>query len=218
MARYGIVLDLNRCTGCMTCVVACKQENLTPPGVWWNRVLELESQSPDRITYFRYACMHCDNPPCVGACPENAIYKRHDGIVLIDRAKCKGHGECVEACPYGVIEMNPSHTYFPDQELPFEEKAENYRRHPTGRASTCTFCAHRVDKGQEPACVAGCPSKVMVFGDLDDSDSPIQKKLQQARPLLVSEGTQPKIFYIFPENTSKLIEQRVTENPKMMRP
>ncbi|MBW2000586.1 MAG: 4Fe-4S binding protein, partial [Deltaproteobacteria bacterium] len=76
MARYGIVVDLNRCTGCMTCVIACKQENLTRPGVWWDRVLELERESLGRIIYFRYACMHCDNPPCAKACPEHAIYKR----------------------------------------------------------------------------------------------------------------------------------------------
>ena len=77
MTRYGILLDLNRCTGCMTCVIACKQENLTRPGVWWNKVLELESESLDRIVYFRYACMHCDNPPCVAACPEQASARLH---------------------------------------------------------------------------------------------------------------------------------------------
>jgi phenylacetyl-CoA:acceptor oxidoreductase subunit 1 len=94
MARYGIVVDLNRCTGCMTCVVACKQENLTRPGVWWNRVLELENESLDRITYLRYACMHCEDPPCVEACAVRAISKRVDGIVLIDHDRCVGAGDC----------------------------------------------------------------------------------------------------------------------------
>jgi molybdopterin-containing oxidoreductase family iron-sulfur binding subunit len=137
--------------------------------------------------------------------------------VLIDKDKCKGQGECIDACPYGVIEVNPTHSYFPGWELPFEEKAERYRRHPPGKAATCTLCAHRIDRGEEPACVAGCPSKVMVFGDLDDPDSPIQKKLRRSHPLLASEGTVPKVSYIFPENTSKQIEERIIENPRMLR-
>ena len=218
MARYGILLDLNRCTGCMTCVLACKQENFTRPGVWWNRVLELESESLDRIIYFRYACMHCDNPPCVKACPEHSIYKRPDGIVLIDQEKCQGHGECVKACPYGVIHINPDQDYFPGQNLPFEGIEEAHRIHPPGKASTCTLCVHRIEQGREPACVEECPSKVMVFGDLDDPKSPIREKLWRSEQLLASQETQPKVSYIFPQNTSKQIEQRVMENPRMERP
>ena len=65
MAKYGIIVDLDRCTGCMTCVIACKQENLTRPGVWWNKILELESEALDRIIYLRHACMHCEDPPCL---------------------------------------------------------------------------------------------------------------------------------------------------------
>jgi len=218
MARYGILHDLNRCTGCMTCVIACKQENFTRPGVWWNKVLELESESLDRIVYFRYACMHCDNPPCVAACPEQAIYKRPDGIVLIDQEKCQGHGECVKACPYGVIDVNPEQDYFSGQNPPFEGIAEAHRMHPPGKASTCTLCVHRIEQGREPACVEECPSKVMVFGDLDDPKSPIREKLWRSEQLLASKGTQPKVSYVFPQNTSKQVEQRVMKNPRMDRP
>ena len=64
MARYGIIVDLNRCTGCMTCVLACKQENLTGPGIWWNKILEIESETLDSAHYVRYACMHCEKPAC----------------------------------------------------------------------------------------------------------------------------------------------------------
>lgn len=217
MARYGILHDLNRCTGCMTCVIACKQENLTRPGVWWNKVLELESESLGRIIYFRYACMHCDNPPCVEACPEHAIYKRPDGIVLIDQKKCQGHGECMKACPYGVIHVTPDQDYFPGEKTPLQGIAEAYRMHVPGKASTCTLCVHRIEQGREPACVEECPSKVMVFGDLDDPDSPIQEKIRRSEPLLESKGTRPKVSYIFPQDTSKHIEQRVLENPRMDR-
>ena len=217
MARYGMVLDLNRCTGCMTCVMACKEENLTGPGVWWNRVLALESEIHDRITYLRYACMHCDDPPCVPVCPEHAIYKRPDGIVLIDHEKCHGHGECMKACPYDVIDRNPDRDYFPEEKLPFERMPDAHRIHPHGKASTCTLCVHRIEQGREPACVAGCPSKVMVFGDLDDPESPIREKFRRSRPLLSSEGTNPKISYIVPENMWEQLEQRIKENPRMVR-
>ena len=217
MARYGMVLDLNRCTGCMTCVMACKEENLTRPGVWWNRVLELESEILDRMTYLRYACMHCDDPPCVPVCPEHAIYKRPDGIVLIDQEKCHGHGACMKACPYDVIDRNPDQDYFPEEKLPFERTPDAHRIHPRGKASTCTLCVHRIEQGKEPACVAGCPSRVMVFGDLDDPESPIREKCRKSRPLLSSEGTNPKISYIVPEGMWEPLEQRIKENPRMVR-
>ena len=217
MARYGIVIDLNRCTGCMTCVIACKQENLTGPRVWWDKILELESESPDGITYVRYACMHCDDPPCVDACSSGAISKREDGIVLIDHNRCVGARDCVKACPYGVIDINPDEEYFFEYKAPYEETAKTHRIHPPGKSSTCTLCAHRIDQGREPACVAGCPSKVMIFGDLDDPDSPIHEKLSRSVPLLRSKGTNPKVFYIVPDDKLEQIESRIVNNPKMER-
>lgn len=213
MARYGIIVDLNRCTGCMTCVLACKEENDTGPGIWWNRILEIENETLDHITYVRYACMHCDHPPCVDACPEGAIYKRPDGIVLIDQEKCRAHGECAKACPYGVIEVNPEQTYFPIR----KGTAPAYQKHRPGKASKCTLCAHRIDAGQEPACVAGCPSEAMIFGGLDDPASPIREKLWKSEELLPEEHAHPKIFYVIPKNFSKALEERIKRNPKMIR-
>jgi Fe-S-cluster-containing dehydrogenase component len=217
MARYGISVDLNRCTGCMTCVIACKEENLTPPKVWWQRIVELESEPLERIVYFQLACMHCDDAPCIPACPEKAIYKNPDGVVLIDHEKCQGHGECVKACPYGVIDMNPDETYFQGEKLPYESAPDTYRVHPPAKASKCTLCIHRIEQGREPACVAACPSKVMVFGDLDDPQSPIQEKLPQSVGLLASQGTKPKVLYTIPGNLTEQIEQRIIENPHMDR-
>ncbi|MBN1105530.1 MAG: 4Fe-4S dicluster domain-containing protein [Deltaproteobacteria bacterium] len=216
-ARYGIIVDLNRCTGCMTCVLACKEENLTPPGVWWDKVLEIEGPGLDYISYVRYACMHCDNPPCVPACPEKAIYKRADGIVIIDQAKCHGRGECRKACPYGVIDINPEQDYFPLPKLPYQDTAESFRFHPPGKATKCTLCVHRVEKGREPACVEGCPSRAMIFGDLNDPGSPIRAKIWQAGQLLESEKANPKVFYVIPKNLSRLLEERIVNNPQMDR-
>ncbi|MBN2033602.1 MAG: 4Fe-4S dicluster domain-containing protein [Deltaproteobacteria bacterium] len=215
--RYGIVVDLNRCTGCMTCVLACKEENLTPPTVWWNKVLEIEEPALDSITYVRYACMHCDDPPCVAACPEKAIYKRADGIVIIDQAKCRGRGECRKACPYGVIDINPNQDYFPSAKPPYQNTGESFRSHPAGKAGKCTLCAHRIDKGKVPACVEACPSKAMTFGDLNDPVAPIRAKISRAEQLLESQKAGPKVFYVIPKNLSKPLEERIVKNPRMDR-
>jgi molybdopterin-containing oxidoreductase family iron-sulfur binding subunit len=201
----------------MTCVIACKQENLTRPSVWWNKILELESESLDRITYLRYACMHCEDPPCLAACSRSAIYQRPDGIVLIDHQKCAGAGDCADACPYGVIDINPAADYFSDHKLPFEKGKEPHRQHPPGKAGTCTLCVHRIDAGKTPVCVAGCPSKAMIFGDLDDPNNSIAKKLDKSAMLLAVEGTNPKVRYILSENLIKDIEMRIRKNPKMVR-
>lgn len=212
MARYGMIVDLNRCTGCMTCVLACKQENLTKPGIQWNRILEMENPALDRITFVRQACMHCDAPPCAGVCPAKAISKRPDGIVLTDQAKCIGCGSCVEACPYGVPRINPKEDYFPGSTIPYQKDVAPYRVQIAGKASRCTLCVHRVEKGRKPACVEGCPSKALTFGDYDDPKSPINKKLGQARALLAGKGTRPKVSYILPKNALGLSEKRILED------
>ncbi len=217
MAKYGIIVDLDRCTGCMTCVIACKQENLTRPTVWWDKILELESEILDRITYLRYACMHCNNPPCLKACSRGAIHQRPDGIVFIDHERCEGARDCAKACPYGVIDINPAADYFPSQTLPYELERDAQQRHPPGKASICTLCVHRIETGQEPVCVVGCPSKAMIFGDLDDPTSLIHKKLGKSVPILATEGTHPKVRYICSDNLLKEIEVRIRNNPKMAR-
>jgi Fe-S-cluster-containing dehydrogenase component len=215
MARYGIIVDLNRCTGCMTCALACKEENLTRPSVWWNKIFEVENPSMDHITYLRHACMHCENPPCMASCPVNAISQRPDGIVLIDQKTCTGCGKCLKACPYGVISMNPEKNYFQGEQAPYEKTADGYRMQLPKKASKCTLCAHRIGQGKQPMCVSGCPSKAMTFGDLDDPASPIRKKLVQSVQLLPSKGTSPKVSYIVPKNLLKQAEKKVTENPPM---
>ncbi|RJR50640.1 MAG: 4Fe-4S dicluster domain-containing protein [Desulfobacteraceae bacterium] len=211
MARYGLIVDLNTCTGCMTCVLACKQENLTRPGVQWNRILEIENAALDHITYVRHACMQCDDPPCLDACQSKAITKRADGIVLIDQKKCVGCGGCVDSCPYGVPRLNTDQQYFPGETLPFEKNAAAFRVQLSGKSSKCTFCAHRIDQGKSPVCVEACPSKALIFGDLDDPQSGIRKKLWQSNQLLADQGTHPKVSYIARKSMLKSSEQRITD-------
>ena len=92
--------------------------------------------------------------------------------------------------------------------MPYEKHAAPYRIQLAGKASKCTLCAHRVDIGKEPACVEGCPSKALIFGDLDDPKSPIRQRLWQSRQLLADLGTHPKVSYIAPKNDFRPSEQR----------
>jgi Fe-S-cluster-containing dehydrogenase component len=122
--KYGILVNIEECLGCGVCVIACKQENGLPPntddvpgtrGIAWNQVLGLlEGVYPDLSMYYLYLhCMHCENPPCIGSCPRDAIHKRDDGIILISKIKCDacrnesdGMKKCTVACPYGAIQFN----------------------------------------------------------------------------------------------------------------
>jgi molybdopterin-containing oxidoreductase family iron-sulfur binding subunit len=214
MARYGLIVDVERCSGCMTCVIACKQENLTEPGVSWNRVFEVEIEASNQIAYFRYGCMHCDNPPCAAACPEKAIYMSPEGIVLIDYDKCEGHGACARACPYQVIDIPSGNGYFVEP-APFEKARTGHRGRPPGKPSMCTFCSHRLEEGREPACVEGCPSKAMIFGDIDDPQSPVGKRVRESEPLLPQEKTNPKVSYLASKSIIELIENKALEKLKL---
>ncbi len=200
--QYGIAVDIGTCIGCGVCVIACKQEhNLSPgvddvpgtTGIAWNQVLSmLEGTYPDLSMYYLPVhCMHCENPPCVEACPvEGALLKRKDGIVIINREKCdgcKGKPEgprCMPACPYGVIQ--------------FDAKK--------GVAEGCTLCAHRVDAGLEPACVRACLGGTLFFGDLNDPNSKASKALKEAGDrvfvLKPEKGTNPSLRYIRPKGVS----------------
>ncbi len=108
MVKYGFVVDLNRCTGCQACVVACKVENNTPRAAFWMYVFKWEEgKYPDvKVNFFPRPCMHCDNPPCVKVCPVDARYKREDGFVLTDYERCIGCRYCETSCPYGVNYFN----------------------------------------------------------------------------------------------------------------
>jgi len=148
------LVDVDKCTGCSLCIIACKDEHVGsgyPPwtgpqpdtGHFWIAVHPVErGRIPRvRVTYLPVFCQHCGNAPCIKACPEDAIKRRHDGLVWIDAGACTGCGFCQEACPYDVI----------------------YRNAELGVAQKCTGCAHRVDQGALPRCADICPHDAILF-------------------------------------------------------
>ena len=181
MARYGMVIDTQKCIGCHVCAMACKVENNVPTDTWWNRILcdnggEVDwdmvgGSYPDQLQYgyFPMACQHCENPACVKVCPVGATYKDPEtGVVRQDYDKCIGCRMCMAACPYtgvrslqlGRAEVLHRTIAVGDADVPAHQKHV---------VEKCTMCWHRIAKGEEPACVQSVPGACTAFwGDLDD--------------------------------------------------
>jgi Fe-S-cluster-containing dehydrogenase component len=142
MTRPGFVLDLNRCTGCQACIVACWMEHRERQTLPWRQVHTFNAlHHPDQPCYhLSLACHHCENPACLAQCPAGA-YTRDPatGAVILDPARCLGCRYCTWACPYDAPKFSPA----------------------TRTIEKCTFCRERLERGQEPACVARCPVEAL---------------------------------------------------------
>lgn len=181
--RYGLVIDLNRCIGCVGCWVSCKAENNIDKGsgIRVDTVGGPHADTPDgmypnlSMYHMPVPCMHCEDPSCMDACPEEAIYKRQDGIVLVDEDKCTGCQLCVPVCPYNSII--------------YDDNRNIIRK--------CTLCHHRIDEGLKPFCVVCCVYDVISFGDLNDPESNVAKLISQkdAYTLKPEAGTAPAVYY-----------------------
>jgi Fe-S-cluster-containing dehydrogenase component/formate-dependent nitrite reductase membrane component NrfD len=178
MTNYGFLIDQSKCIGCHACSTACKSENQVPVGVnrTWVKYVETGAYPDVRRRFQVTRCNHCANPPCVRICPVTAMYQREDGIVEFDPSICIGCKSCMQACPYDSIYLDPE----------------------TNTAAKCTFCAHRIDVGLEPACVVVCPEHAILAGDLNNPASEISRKLSTAQATVrkPEQGTGPKLFYI----------------------
>ncbi len=207
MARFAMLIDLTRCIGCDACTVACKQENGTPLDTFFARVLNVETGRYPQVKrlYIPVLCNHCDDAPCLKSCPNKAIIRRKDGLVLVDQDRCRGTGACVTACPYGNIVLHKSEDWYLNEDEPYERDFVKPRLKPNV-ARKCTYCAHRIDEGLNPACVVACPTTARIFGDLEDKDSDIstyietEKRETKREPfhLLPEAGTQPAGMYLGP--------------------
>ncbi|MDA8087975.1 MAG: respiratory nitrate reductase subunit beta [Nitrospiraceae bacterium] len=258
MRQLAYVFDLNKCIGCHTCTMACKQLWTNREGreyMYWNDVqtspgkgypknweqkgggfdkkgklktngiipaladyggtweynlqgVLLEGKGSEVVpntkpvwgpnwdedegggefpnNYYFYLpriCNHCSNPACLAACPRKAIYKRPDGLVVVDQERCRGYRYCVKACPYGKVYFNMQ----------------------IGKSQKCIGCYPRVEKGEAPACVKQCPGRIRFWGYRDDKNGPVYKLVEQwkvALPLYTEFGTQPNVFYVPPINVT----------------
>jgi anaerobic dimethyl sulfoxide reductase subunit B len=156
MPQLAFYVDSDACSGCKTCQVACKDENDLAAGVHWRRVYEIAAGSWQKrgeawtsavVAYnLSVACHHCADPVCAKQCSVDAIWKRHDGIVLLDQQRCTKCNKCRTDCPYEAIRFDAA----------------------ANTVGKCDFCADRIDAGRPPACVAACPNRALDFGELDD--------------------------------------------------
>jgi len=210
--KWGMVIDINLCIGCNYCTYACQAVNDLPVEMKYNKVT-LEETKTGAEFYLSRPCMQCEHPPCVHVCPVGATYVRDDGIVTMDYDLCIGCRYCTVACPYDARVFNWKEHIEPNAFTPEYGHPEVERR-PRGVMEKCNFCEHRIDSGlarglvpgidaaATPACVDVCPTGARVFGDLNDSESPISKILASTKtPIRLREdlSTEPKVYYIPPQ-------------------
>jgi tetrathionate reductase subunit B len=180
-----MLIDVNSCSGCHACSVACKAEHRAPIGYHRHTVQYVESGSFPHVSrnFIPTLCQHCTDTPCIKVCAVDAIVKKDSGAIVIDQDACIGTGLCVDACPYGAIYMDPL----------------------SMTAMKCDFCESRVEKGEQPACVATCPTDAIKFGFEDDPD--IQKSLEKGDyKKWEPEATNPRVLYkgLDPQTEKKL--------------
>lgn len=168
--QHGFYYDQSRCSGCKTCVVACKDWNGVNPGpASWRRVTEIETGSFPATRSFQLSmgCNHCETPACAEVCPVDAISKRaEDGLVLVDRNLCIACHQCADACPFGAPQ------YGDDESEPVADEQWN-DPHPMQK---CTGCWDRLAIGKEPACVGSCLQRALDFGPISE----LRKKFPEA--------------------------------------
>jgi molybdopterin-containing oxidoreductase family iron-sulfur binding subunit len=219
-----MVIDLDRCVGCQSCVVACKVENNTAISSeveaaaerdieWIPMVSTFEGEFPEvRTRFMPVPCVHCENSPCVAVCPTGATYdSKETGIVAQIYPRCIGCRYCCVACPYTCKYFNWYAPTWPKEMQSGLNPDVSVR--PKGVAEKCTFCSHRVarvrenaaaenreirDGDYQTACQEACPAKAISFGDLDDPNSRVAGLVKSPRAFRIQEelGTEPKVYYL----------------------
>lgn len=162
---YAFYYDQNRCMGCNTCVVSCKDwNNVNPGSARWRNLSTRENGTFPNVAIYNLvlSCNHCENPACTAACPVGAIYKREeDGIVIVNRDLCQDIRACAVACPFGAPQ-------FGDDESEPVSQSSWAVDHPMQK---CTFCWDRWAEGKKPACVSSCPNRALDAGTVEEIEA-----------------------------------------------
>jgi len=137
--QLGFLFDVNRCVGCRSCEMACKNEHQTSFKIRWRRVSQTSADS-----FLSISCNHCESPECFRVCPNRAYTKRRDGIVVINSDRCDGCQTCISACPYKAPQFD------------LESR----------KVSKCDLCISKQEEGLLPACVNACRTGALSILDL----------------------------------------------------
>ena len=221
--RWGMTVDLDRCTGCEACVTACRAENNIPTvgadqagrgrAMHWIRVERYwEGEFPDaRLTFRPVLCQQCDAAPCEPVCPTYASHHTEEGLNAQVYNRCIGTRYCANACPYNVRFFN---FFNPQWDKPLHLQLNpDVSVREVGVMEKCTFCVQRIKAGEvqakadgaplkdgevKPACAQSCPATALVFGDLNDPESAVSRLSKSSRgaKLLEELGTRPAITYL----------------------
>ena len=182
IVQYGFHFNGQRCTGCKTCMLACKDFHDLGYDVAFRQVYEYGggtwekdaegALSQDCFTYYvSVACNHCAKPVCVKVCPTGAMHKDDRGIVTVDGQRCIGCGYCALSCPYRAPKV--------DREA--------------GHSAKCDLCADRLDAGKSPICVEACPLRALEFGDIDELRAAHPEAVDGIAPLAAPDATTPSV-------------------------
>jgi menaquinone reductase, iron-sulfur cluster-binding subunit len=223
--KWGMVIDLDRCTGCQGCAVACRMENNIPMAgpedtakgrsIFWMSLLTTSRGTYPLLgqQFLPAPCNHCEDAPCIKVCPVGATTQSEDGIIQQVPDRCIGCRLCQVSCPYTRRYFNWSH---PEWRAEWRAKLNpDVTVRPHGVVEKCLFCHHRVRAAREqargegralddddvrrlPACAASCPAEAITFGDMNDPDSTVSRLAASPRAfrLLEELGTHPKVVYL----------------------
>ena len=211
---FGYAFNVTRCEGYMECVSACVKENNLDrkSNTQYIRIFEMEhgEMTPDvgdgkyfhevpvaDHFYMGVQCFHCQDAPCVKACPTKATWIEPDGIVVVDYDWCIGCRYCIAACPYYGRRFNWNEPVVPLKDMTKKQHYLGNRMRSRGQMEKCTFCVQRSREGKNPACVEACPTGARVFGNLLDPNSEIRFVLKNKKVYRLKEdlGTDPKFWY-----------------------